>query len=43
MTIQITQSHVDAANDDPSATFAVIRFQHLSGPASYNLGTRIDN
>jgi len=42
MTIQIQQSHIDAANDDPSATFAVIRFQHLSGPASYNLGTRID-
>jgi hypothetical protein len=43
MTIQIKQSHIDAANNDPSATFAVIRFQPLSGPAGYNLGTRIDD
>jgi len=43
MTIQIKQSHIDAAKDDPPATFNVIRFQPLSGPASYNLGVRIDD
>jgi hypothetical protein len=37
------RSFTIAAKDDPSATFNVIRFQPLSGPASYNLGTRIDD
>jgi hypothetical protein len=42
MALQIKQSHIDAAEGELSARFAVLRFQPISGPASYNLGTRVN-
>ena len=42
MTLEVEDRHIKAAKGEERATFRVIEAKPLSGPATYQLGTRLD-
>jgi len=42
MTFEVEDRHIKAAKGEERATFRVIEAKPLSGPATYQLGTRLD-